>query len=175
MFYCLLLYNCFVNPIVHAWSHEILLGYSKGQEIDQDYDNEGLVFSAKFYKFSAIDETLIATIDVTFTNIKASTKDHDHLTTLALTLAMRGYFLDPSKYHLRPYIQASFGPVYLFVKQLGTREQGSNFAFQTSLETGTEMGRWDLNLRILHFCNAGLAHPNEGINLAPIVSIGYLF
>jgi hypothetical protein len=163
----------------YAWQHEIAVGYGQGKEIEQNYYNRGVVLSGKFYKFPKIDDTLIATIDGTLAYIESSTKDHNRLTTAAIALAMRAYFANPDLHTIRPYIQASFGPVLLSARQLGNREQGANVAFQTSLETGSEFDinnkTWDINLRLLHYCNAGIFHPNQGIDLLPVLSIGYMF
>ncbi len=168
----------FFSP-TYAWQHEVAIGYGDGKEIEQNYDNRGVVLSGKFYKFPKIDDTLIASIDGTLANINSSTSTDNHLVTAAAALAMRAYFMNPDDHSVRPYLQASFGPALLSQRTLGNRTQGSNFAFQTTFETGMEIGSQaksiDLNLRLAHYCNAGLFHPNQGINLMPIVSIGYLF
>lgn len=164
---------------VNAWQHEIAIGYGNGKEIEQNYRNNGIVLTGKLYKFPKIDDTLYITIDATLANIHANTKEHNQITTIALFPAGRAYFADPTLHTIRPYLQASFGPTYLSSRTLGNRTQGSHFAFQTAFEMGTEIGNqlhsYDINLRMIHICNAGLSHPNQGINLVPILSLGYQF
>lgn len=76
-------------------------------------------------------------------------------------------------------MEISFGPAHLSERQLGRCHQGSNFCFESNLVTGTEIGNQnlslDINFRLVHFCNAGIAQPNEGFDLVPVLSIGYLF
>lgn len=165
--------------IVYAWQHEIAIGYGNGKEIEQSYRNSGVVLTGKLYKFPKIDDTLYISIDATLATIHAATKENTQITTIALFPAGRAYFADPTLHSIRPYIQASFGPTYLSNRTLGNRTQGSNFAFQTAFEMGVEVGNqlhsYDINLRMMHICNAGLFHPNQGINLVPILSLGYQF
>lgn len=176
-YYICLTYFIAINAF--AFQHEIAIGYGDGQEVEENYRNHGIVLNAKLYVFPKIDDTLYASIDGTLANIHAETKEYNQLTTIAIALAMRAYFVNPLCYRLRPYLQASFGPSYLSSKQLGERSQGAHFAFQTTLEFGTEIGNEkhsvDLNIRMIHYCNAGIFHPNEGINLTPVFSIGYQF
>lgn len=172
-FFCLL--GLSYHQAVRASQHEIAIGYGFGKEVEQKYRNQGIVLSGKFYRLPNIDDTLSATLDGTLAYIRASTKNHNHLATTALALALRAYFANPLEHIIRPYFQISFGPAYLSAKQLGERSQGGHFAFQTTLETGTEVKNVDFNLRLNHYCNAGIFHPNQGINLVYIFSIGYMF
>lgn len=171
--------SLFFTTSSNAWQHEISIGYGVGDEIEQNYVNHGVVLSGKLYKFCPIDNTLIVTIDGTIAHLISSTSDNNNTTTFALAPAFRAYFADPRFHCYRPYIQASIGPVYLTNRQLGNREQGAHFALQSTLETGMEIGNQqrslDLNLHLAHYCNAGLAHPNQGINLVAIFCIGYQF
>lgn len=168
-----------------AWEHEISVGYGFGKEIEEDYNNHGFMISGKFYKFRPLDERLILTIDGTVSHWHASSEHHKDLTTVALAPNFRAYFGDP--YYLprmnctsiRPYLGVSVGPTYLSSQIYGERKQGSHLALQSTLEVGTEWGKpnssIDLNLHLAHYCNAGLAKPNQGINILYILSIGYQF
>lgn len=159
----------------YAWHQQIAIGYGYGTEVEQSYYNRTAVVSGKIYRFPNIDNTLILTVDLTLAHIQSSTKNHNTLTTVAGAPACRAYFIDPRNRFLNPYLGASFGPAYLSQKRLGNRTQGSHFAFQSTIEMGLEVNCIDLNLRIMHYCNAGLYRPNEGINASPVLSIGYLF
>lgn len=163
----------------YAWEHEVAIGYGTGQEVEQTYNNSGIELSGKLYKFPKINNTLLATIDATLGQWWTDTSDHDHLTTAALSLALRGYVVNQDAHGVRPYITASFGPTYLSDTQFGAQVQNTHVAFQSLLGVGMEIGdnkhSIDINFHMDHFCNAGLAAPNEGINIMYIVSIGYQF
>lgn len=171
--------NGFCTHQALAFQHEILIGYGSGKEVEQSHHNQGLVVSAKLHRFYPIDDTLLPSLDGTLANLYADTKKHKHLLVAACTYALRAFFFKPNEHTLRPYVQASLGPALLSAHTLGNRTQGSLIAVQTTLETGIEIGRGapnlDVNLRLIHYCNIGLFHPNQGINLLPIISIGYQF
>ena len=163
-----------------AWNHEIAAGYGYGKEVEQDYDNSGFEITGKFFKFPPIDNTLIFTLDGTVAHWRSNTPNNNQLTIAAIAPNARAYFFNPCYNTVRPYIGVSFGPAYLSQRQLGNREQGSHFAFQTTLEGGTEIQlrnnhSLDLNLHLAHYCNAGLAKPNQGIDVLYIFTVGYQF
>jgi hypothetical protein len=161
-----------------AWSHEVAFGYGNTQEPEQDYNNSIFVLSGKFLKFR-VDKTLIATLDGTIGQWHAQTDEHSNLTNFAISPAFRAYFANPDRHTIRPYLGVSVGPTYLSEEQLGTRVQNTHFALQSTLETGTEIGNQqhsvDLNVHLVHICNAGLAEPNQGFNVLYVFSIGYQF
>lgn len=163
----------------YAWEHEFSIGYGTGQEVGEDYDNQGVSLNLKVYKFPAIDRTLFATIDTSLSQWHADTSDHNSLTTAAVSANLRAYFADPDLHTLRPYIGISSGPAYLSDEQFGDRSQGAHFDLQSTLEAGTEIGSQkhsvDLNLHLTHYCNAGVFQPNEGFNILYVFSIGYQF
>jgi hypothetical protein len=178
---CLLIIFCVLlaPTSAFAWQHGISVGYGYGREIEQNYHNYGGLLNAKIYKFRDIDEKLIATIDINWVEIFSDTHDHNHMSVLAIPFAFRAYFFNPRCYCVRPYMEVSFGPSYISARQLGYCQQSKNFCFESNLVTGTEIGNchraWDINLRLMHFCNAGLFLNNQGFDLAPVLSIGYLF
>lgn len=163
-----------------SWQRGISIAYGSGNEIDQNYRNRGVIIAGKLFKFPKIDDTLIATLDVSASEFHATT-DHDKLLrTISIGIAPRAYFAPPECYVVKPYLGTSLGPCYLSAKRFGTREQGAHLAFQITLESGVEIdldkrSSLDLNLRLIHFCNAGIFDPNEAINLFPTFGIGYLF
>ena len=163
-----------------AWQHEIAAGYGYGKEVEQDYDNSGWEITGKFFRFPPVDNTLIFTLDGTVAHWRSNTPDNNQLTIAAIAPSARAYFFNPCYNRVRPYLGVSFGPSYLSNKQLGNREQGSHFAFQSTLEAGTEIGlahqrSLDLNIHLAHYCNAGLAKPNQGIDILYIFTVGYQF
>lgn len=165
---------------IYAWDHEVSLGYGWGKEISEDYQNRAFVLSGKFYKFPKIDNTLIATIDGSVSRLHADTDQHQNLTTGAVALGLRAYFADPDVHQVRPYLGVSSGPAYISDQWFGNREQGANFDIQTTLEGGVEFQlkhnrSIDVNLHMVHYCNAGLASPNQGFDVPYVLSIGYQF
>jgi hypothetical protein len=161
-----------------AWQHELSMGYGNGKEIERNYNNRGVQVYAKLYRFRDIDERLIATIDANFVEIISETADYNHLFAISAPLALRAYFFTQC-HCVRPYMEISFGPSYISQKQLGLCQQGNNFCFESNLVAGTEIGAQtrsvDISLRLVHFCNAGIFQPNDGFDLAPVLSFGYLF
>jgi hypothetical protein len=176
--YFILLFPLY-SPPIKAWQHEIAVGFGKSKEIDEEHTNSGVAVYGKLLKLPKIDDTLYPSIDLTFAEIQASTFEHDHLCTVATSLACRAYFAKPEQHLVKPYVQISFGPAYLSHRQLATCLQGKNFAFQSALEAGMEVDCQsqgiELNIRLIHYCNAGIFSPNNGIDLMPVISIGYLF
>ncbi len=161
------------NGMALSWTKQAAIGYGYGREIGEDYDNHGVMLSGKFYKMQ-IDQTLIATIDGSVSSWHADTSSHSSLTTAAAYIGFRGYFVDPAKHDTRPYLGVSLGPAYLSSPYFGTRRQGSHAAMQATLEAGTEIQQVDLNLRLVHYCNGGVADNNEAFNIPFVFSIGYL-
>ncbi len=164
------------NFEANAWEHEISAGFGGGKEVNQDYNNYAIVINAKLYKFPKIDDTLIATIDASISNLRSDTDEHNSLYTAAIALDLRAWFLNPERYTVKPYLEVSSGPVYLTEHQLGNNSQGSHFAIQSTLGGGFEFGKnhgFDLNFHFAHYCNAGLADPNQGFDIPLIVSLGY--
>jgi hypothetical protein len=164
----------------YAWNHEISVGYGWGNEVEKDYKNNAYVLSGKFYKFPKIDNTLIATIDGTIAKLHADTPENQNVTTASVGLGLRAYFLNPDSHQTRPYLGISSGPAYLSSAKFGEQDQGGHWALQSTLEGGIEFGlknqrSIDLNLHLVHYCNAGLANPNRGFNVPFVLSVGYQF
>ncbi len=164
----------------YGWEHEIAVGYGGGKEIQESYQNRAFILSGKLYKFKKLDNTLIATIDGSITHLQADTADYKDTTTFSVGLGLRAYFLNPTLHKIRPYLGISSGPNYLTNKQLGNRLQGANFDLRTTLEGGVEFAlknnhSLDVNLQLIHYCNAGIAYPNQGFNVPIALSVGYQF
>lgn len=167
--------------VAYAWEHEIALGYNSSKEIGYDYYNNGFFLNTKIYKFKKLDKTLILTIDGSLADWRATTKENDHLTAAGLAGALRAYFISPENRRINPYLSGSFGPVYLSHNKFGDRDLGGRFSFQITLGIGTEFfpknsqQGLSASLQLVHYCNAGIAATNRGINLLYLVSLGYMF
>lgn len=172
----------FFSPVAFSWSHEIGVGYAPYKtaiSFQPTRVNSGAEIFAKIVRFPKIDNTLIFTIDATVAHWRCSSTQHNKTTIFVIAPSARAYFFNFAAHRVRPYLGLSFGPAYLTARQLGTRKQGANVAFQTQFGIGMEMGSQqhsvDFNIHMAHYCNAGLFSPNDGFNVLPIFQIGYQF
>ncbi len=170
---------CFSSPIF-AWTHGVSIGWGDSKELNQPYSTYGLFINTKLYRFKNLDPLLILTIDPSLGFWRTNTPKNNQLLTLAVSAAFRAYFFPANQHPVTPYLLATFGPTYLSKKHLGNQEQGAHFAFQSTLGAGAELfphdnRAIDMNLRMIHYCNAGLAYPNKGFDIFYVFSVGYLF
>lgn len=72
---------------------------------------------------------------------------------------------------VRPYLEAGIGIAAFENTRLEDRELGSSFQFEDRLGAGLRFGQGqEVGLRIIHYSNAGLQQPNDGIE---VVSLHY--
>lgn len=79
---------------------------------------------------------------------------------------------------ITPVFAASIGAVLISSDHMGHRDLGSRLHFQDQLGLGARFGKKDqfeLSVRYLHYSNAGLCPPNQGVDLKPLVELGYRF
>lgn len=77
-----------------------------------------------------------------------------------------------------PYLEGSVGLSALSQSYLGERNLGAHGAFQDLIGAGITFGcrhQYDLSYHYLHYSNAGLALPNEGIDVKVLLTFGYRF
>lgn len=164
---------------LYAWQHSISLGYGRAQELGESYDNSGFFLQGTLYRFKPLDSMLYFSMDSSVGQWLADTHEHRHLTTAAVSGDFHAYFMPPDRHPLQPYILATFGPAYLSNEHFGDETQGSHLAFQTTLGTGLSYVKnnqgLDFNLSLVHYCNGGLAQPNQGFDIFYVFSAGYLF
>jgi lipid A 3-O-deacylase len=84
------------------------------------------------------------------------------------------------KYFLssQPYLELGIGASLLSNDHLGHRNLGGQFAFQDLLGIGLRWGTthaWSLSYHYLHYSNAKLLPPNQGIDVKWLWSLGYEF
>lgn len=66
---------------------------------------------------------------------------------------------------LRPFVEAGIGAGYFTANEVGDRRIGSRLHFEDRFGAGVHLGeRSRLQLRVIHYSNAGLKKPNQGIN-----------
>jgi len=67
-----------------------------------------------------------------------------------------------------PYLEAGIGISYLSGKTINGRDLSTRFQFEDRVGIGVTIGeenRHNLNLRYVHYSNAGIKQPNEGIDI----------
>ena len=78
----------------------------------------------------------------------------------------------------QPYLEFGIGASLLSNNHLGHRNLGGQFAFQDFLGLGLRWRVthiWSLSYHYLHYSNAGILPPNQGIDVKHVVSLGYEF
>lgn len=163
-----------ITTTTFAWDHSIELGYGYSHDPNHShYNNSGFLLNGDFY---SIKETpwIHLSLNAALGQFRTTTPVNKNLTTAAIDMALRVYGFEFGNAYAS-YFLASFGPAYLSSRQFGYNTQGSNLAIQSNLGIGAEFHQYDVNLRLEHFSNAGLANPNEGFNVLYLLSFGYLF
>ncbi|WP_020587066.1 acyloxyacyl hydrolase [Desulfobacter curvatus] len=64
-----------------------------------------------------------------------------------------------------PYIEAGIGLAYLDDYTINNRELSSNFQFEDRVGVGVRIKNVDISFRYMHYSNAGLKEPNDGIDI----------
>lgn len=84
--------------------------------------------------------------------------------------SMHGLSLSPvfvyefSGQRVQPYIEAGIGLAALSKKEFEGREFGSKFSFEDRIGLGIRFGEGhEIGLRAMHYSNAGIKQPNDGI------------
>jgi lipid A 3-O-deacylase len=76
-----------------------------------------------------------------------------------------------------PYLEAGIGVSYLSEKKIKGRDLSSHFQFEDRIGIGAKIGeqkRHDLSFRYMHYSNASIKQPNDGIDIF-IFSYAYSF
>ena len=74
----------------------------------------------------------------------------------------------------RPYIDGGIGAACISKTRIGDRDMSSLFQFEDRVGVGVKWRRLDLNVGYLHYSNANLVEPNQGIDIY-IVTGAYAF
>jgi lipid A 3-O-deacylase len=81
------------------------------------------------------------------------------------------YYFDISS-TFRPYLEAGVGASLWSETRMGPRNLSTNFLFEDRIGTGVRVGSWDLSFRYMHYSNASIKKPNDGIDIF-IGSVSY--
>jgi hypothetical protein len=172
--FLVLIFNCLPS---YAWDHSIEFGYGFSHDPNHTrYNNSGFLLSGDLVPFWWRTPWTFFSVTGSLGQLHTTAPREKNVTTVALSLALRAYPLRTDccrQYH--PYFLASFGPAYLSSRRFGDNTQGRHLSIQSNLGFGVEHFPFDINLRLQHFSNAGLSHPNQGFNVLYLLSIGYLF
>lgn len=171
----ILIHFCCASVYAHPWSHSVELGYGYSQDPNHTkYNNSGVLLSGDIIPLWYAPWAFLS-VTGSLGHWFTTAPVNKNLTTVAASLAVRLYPVAVGEADYPFYFLASFGPAYLSDRQYGENTQGSNIAIQSNLGIGEEFDSFDINLRLSHYSNAGLAKPNEGFNVLYLLSVGYLF
>jgi len=83
------------------------------------------------------------------------------------------YYFNFSK-DVHPYLEGGVGVSVFSRTTMGLRDLSTNFLFEDRLGTGIRVDDWDFSFRYMHYSNASIKQPNDGIDIF-IGSISYKF
>jgi hypothetical protein len=110
-----------------------------------------------------------------YTDIQSDTAIDDHVRAVSLFPQLNLYGRERESVRPMFFVRA-LGPTWLSGRQLGSREQGSQFAFQAQVGAGLWFGPrkdWFAALSYKHFSNAGLFSPNDSFDVPVALTLGY--
>jgi len=96
--------------------------------------------------------------------------DHNYGIALSPVFA---YYFNASE-TVRPYLEAGIGASLWSKTRMGPRNLSTSFLFEDRVGAGIRIGNWDLSLRYMHYSNASIKKPNDGIDIL-IGSVSYRF
>jgi lipid A 3-O-deacylase len=100
-------------------------------------------------------------------------KEEDHVFNFALSPVFVYYFGKPD-WTVQPYVEAGIGVSAISETKIADRDMSTGFQFEDRVGVGLRTTDLDLSLRYMHYSNASIAAPNDGIDII-IVTVGYRF
>ncbi|WP_456392170.1 acyloxyacyl hydrolase [Nitratifractor sp.] len=91
---------------------------------------------------------------------------------IALSPVFAYYFKTSETFH--PYLEAGIGASLFSRTRMGPRDLSTNFLFEDRVGIGFRTGNWDLAFRYMHYSNANIKQPNDGIDIF-LGSLSYRF
>ena len=91
-------------------------------------------------------------------------KNEDHIYGIALSPVFVYYFANKTDVIL-PYIEAGIGVAAISDTMIYGRNMSTTFQFEDRIGVGIKTTLFDLNARYMHYSNAGLKKPNNGIDI----------
>ncbi len=84
------------------------------------------------------------------------------------------YYQFNPKGYVRPYIEGGIGATYISKTKIDNRNLSIHFQFEDRIGIGVKVGDFDFHIRYMHYSNANLKKPNNGIDIY-MVGISYSF
>ncbi len=84
------------------------------------------------------------------------------------------YYFGSKDNSIQPYVEAGIGVAYISKTKIKGRDMASNFQFEDRVGLGIKTGAYDFNVRYMHYSNAGLKKPNDGIDII-MFTLAYRF
>ena len=81
------------------------------------------------------------------------------------------YYFNASE-TVKPYVEGGIGISLWSETEMGPRDLSTNFLFEDRIGGGIRINDWDLSFRYMHYSNAGIKKPNDGIDIF-IGSVSY--
>lgn len=75
------------------------------------------------------------------------------------------YVFDAGNATWYPYIEAGIGVACLDDYEINDRNMSSNFQFEDRIGAGIRIKNMDISVRYMHYSNAGLEEPNDGLDM----------
>lgn len=100
-------------------------------------------------------------------------KGDDHVFVGAYSPVFIYYFGDET-WILHPYIEAGIGVAGISKTEIAGRDMSTGFQFEDRIGVGVRMRHLDLSFRYMHYSNASIARPNDGMDIF-ILTAGYRF
>lgn len=66
---------------------------------------------------------------------------------------------------IKPYIEGGIGLTYIDDYQIGGSNLSTHYQFEDRIGIGARIGFFDLNFRYMHYSNASIKSPNDGIDI----------
>ena len=151
-----------------------LVNAGGGQQSNSEQDNRMAGADLIFYRNERSERQEIV-IGVGYTDIQTNAGFNEHVQAVSIFPQLNLY--GKGNNAVRPmFFVRALGPTWLSNRNLGDREQGSNFAFQAQVGAGLWFGKdkdWLVSLSYKHFSNAGLSSPNEAFDVPVLLTVGY--
>lgn len=96
----------------------------------------------------------------------------DEIIAIALSPVFTASFCSDCQYV--PYIEAGIGAAVLSDDQIAGRQLSTAFQFEDRIGIGFRSDRLDLHVRYMHYSNADLSKPNDGMDIY-IAGLAYKF
>ena len=84
------------------------------------------------------------------------------------------YYIGEKSDTFQPYVEAGIGAAYISKTKINGRNMATHFQFEDRIGLGFKTGSYDFNARYMHYSNAGIKKPNDGIDII-MFTLAYKF